>query len=314
MVDQRFFDLLGVTAAQVRYLLRHSWLTTDYSPVFDYSESAEDGSELPLVFDLGMSGGMDSLFFLIHGFRVLAVEANPLSALDVRHALKRYGRRLTVLTAAILNDDESDVHSSRSPLSDLPMREVDFFIHKERPDFSALDPDRVPRHARAATVAVRALSCADLVAEFGRPYGMKIDAEGADRACLTSLKRVGAIPRYLSAELPNVLKDGPEPAKELMRLLVSMGYSAFKLCRQSLYNARTVMAIHQLTNKSEIMVTRQGLGLGASGPSGEAAVDWIVGPRWREAAEVLADVEQWGPIWALNTLGEWFDLHARLPK
>ncbi|CAE8593139.1 unnamed protein product, partial [Polarella glacialis] len=100
---------------------------------------------------------------------------------------------------------------------------------------------------------------------------VKIDAEGADRACLSSLKAAGAMPRYLSTELPNLLTEGPEAAIALVQMLESMGYSWFKLCRQSIYNARTVLAVDQLTNKTDIMVSRQGVGLGASGLFGEAA-------------------------------------------
>merc|ERR1712194_44627 len=169
--------------------------------------------------------------------------------------------------------------------------------HRDRPDFSALDGERVPRHMRAGSVPVHAVSCAELVAKYGKPYGVKIDAEGADHACLTSLKRANAVPYYLSAELPNVLKEGSEPAVELLQLLTSMGYEEFKLCRQSLYNARTVLAVDQLTNVTELMVSRQGLGFGASGPFGEPAVDWLVGARWRSASAILPNLKSMGAVW-----------------
>lgn len=309
-----FFDLFGISPQQVRYMLQHTSLRDNYAPLHTYrpvpssSGSGDDVDAAPLMFDLGMSGGMDSLFYLMHGFRVVAVEANPMMVLDVQTALRRFGKRLRILTAAIVSDEELKDLTDPAHLTGA---EVDFHIHRNRPDFSALDGARVPMDVRAGTVPVRAVTCAELVAIHGRPYGVKIDAEGADRACLASLRRANASPPYLSTELPNVLKEGSDPAIELVMLLGSMGYAEFKLCRQSLYNSRTLLAISQETNLSELMVSRQGLGLGASGLFGEAAVDYVAGPRWRPASMILAELGPGGPVWVAGTMQEWFDLHAR---
>ncbi|CAE8611685.1 unnamed protein product, partial [Polarella glacialis] len=173
LLERRFFDIFGVTPTQIRYILDHTWLGDDYSPIFDYGtgDSSVDSegpgvAERPLIFDLGMSGGMDSLFYLVHGFKVLAVEANPMLALDVRTALNRYSSRVRILSAAIVSDGSESTDSEaegseaspmlESSLSEFGFREVSFHIHKERPDFSALDIDRVPRHKRAGTFPVRA--------------------------------------------------------------------------------------------------------------------------------------------------------------
>jgi len=187
-VQGLFFDIFGVTPTQIRYVLQHTWLGYDYPAIFDYnlnvptdfhlgqsrpSKVSEADRDLGdrLIWDLGMSGGMDSLYYLVHGFKVLSVEANPMLALDVRTALQRYGDQVHIIAAAIISDiSESDKNSGAAPalVSEPQKQEVDFHIHKERPDFSALDDDRVPRHMLAGTVRVRAVSCSELVAEFGR--------------------------------------------------------------------------------------------------------------------------------------------------
>lgn len=309
-LETTFFDLVGITPPQIRYTLLHTSLQDDYTPVFDYITGKHGSPRLtmPLVFDLGMSGGMDSLFYLTHGFAVVAVEANPLMCLDVRSALRRFGSTLRVLTAAIVSDE--DFAHMMDPRQ-MQGAEVEFHIHKSRPDFSALDRARVPAHEYAGTLPVRAITCAGLVATYGAPYGVKIDAEGADVACLKSLARTGAVPHYLSTELPNVFKGESSAAFDLVILLGSMGYGEFKLCRQSIYNARTVLTVNQDTNLSDLISSRQGLGLGASGLFGEAAVDYIAGPRWRPASAILAELVEGGPIWVAGTMQEWFDLHAR---
>lgn len=303
-----FFDVFGVTPVQIRYLLQHTSLLDDYSPIFPYDAVLLPEEERPVVFDLGMSGGMDSLFYLLHGFRVVSVEANPLVALDTQAAMQRFSRRLSIIPAAIISDEERSDMGDPGRMSGF---EVAFYIHRNRPDFSALDAKRVPPLVRAGTVPVRAMSCGELVALYGTPFGVKIDAEGADVKCLLSLRQAGVLPRYLSTELANLMKDGAREAFDLVLLLSSMGFTGFKLVRQTPYNARTVIGVDQETNLSSLLVSRQGLGLGASGPFGEAAVDYVAGPRWRGAAEVAAEVGEMGPVWAAMSMGEWFDLHAR---
>merc|ERR1712226_1789963 len=63
---------------------------------------------------------MDSLFYLMHGFNVLAVEANPFSVIDVRAAMRRYAEhhgtgQLRVLNAAIVSDEERAEMAGTSP-------------------------------------------------------------------------------------------------------------------------------------------------------------------------------------------------------
>lgn len=300
-----FFDVFGLTAAQVRYMLLHTSLQANYTPIADYSN---EGGEL-LIFDLGMSGGMDTLFYLLHGFRVVSVEANPMVVLDGYHGgLEQYSERLHVLNSVLREDSANLAENSDGGIAAV----LPFHIHRERPDFSALDESRVPPDQRAGTMPVPAISCAELVQRFRRPYGVKIDVEGAGESCLRSLRSAAAAPQYVSAELPHVIRDGEKEARDLVLLLVSLGYDKFKLCRQSLYNVRTVWSVDQETNQTDLASTRQGVGLGASGLFGEHAVDWRSGLKWRTAAEITSELGYWGPNYAVHTMMEWFDLHAKL--
>merc|ERR1712232_645579 len=103
-----------------------------------------------------------------------------------------------------------------------------------------------------------------------------------------------------------------DAAVALLTLLRSMGYTGFKLCRQAIYNSRTVVGVDQATNETNLLVSGQGLGLGASGPFGEASVDWIAGARWRSASMIVSELAHGGPVWVASTMEEWFDVHARL--
>ena len=46
--------------------------------------------DLPLIMDIGMNNGRDSLFYLRKGFRVVAVEANPILVKNAQQQLADY--------------------------------------------------------------------------------------------------------------------------------------------------------------------------------------------------------------------------------
>eukprot|EP00971_Amphidinium_carterae_P190485 3780375-Amphidinium_carterae.1 len=187
-VDALFYTAFGVSPSQIRYVLSAHSLHDNALPIAAMPDFLDQRRSWPretsLVFDIGMSGGMDTHFFLTHGFRVVAVEANPLIMQEAASALSRFDDQLVMLNLAIVDPGE-----------DGP---VAFHIHKERPDFSATGDERVPMESRGETVMVQAATCADLMAKYGIPLAIKIDAEGADVACLQSLRSSGLAPFYVS--------------------------------------------------------------------------------------------------------------------
>ena len=65
---------------------------------------------------------------------------------------------------------------------------------------------------------VPATTCAALIAKHGVPLVLKVDVEGADLMCLSSLRGLPQLPPYIAVEDHTALD-----------LLVSLGYSQFKL-------------------------------------------------------------------------------------
>jgi len=82
-------------------------------------------------------------------------------------------------------------------------------------------------------------------------------------------------------------------------LLMDLGYARYKACRQYIYSPAPC---EQGEYSSEV----PGCG---SGPFGEAAVDYLRGPRWADLADMPKDK---GWVAEFERGHDWFDLHARL--
>jgi hypothetical protein len=68
------------------------------------------------------------------------------------------------------------------------------------------------------------------IREFGVPYYMKVDIEGADRSCLEALLEFESRPIYVSIESE---KRDWSALEEEFDLLESLGYRQFAVCQQS---------------------------------------------------------------------------------
>ena len=125
-----------------------------------------------LAFDVGFYNGDDSALLLMHGYRVLAIEANPalVARGRVRFAEAIQRGQLTLLNQALART-EAEIGSV------LP-----FYVNRHewawssfhsnvgcRPRNSSQDCDARP---------VRAESCAALLAKYGVPLILKLDIEG----------------------------------------------------------------------------------------------------------------------------------------
>jgi hypothetical protein len=80
-----------------------------------------------------------------------------------------------------------------------------------------------PSHGKQvefSPMSVPVTTCADLIRQHGVPFYMKVDIEGYDGACLSSLEKQ-SLPRYISTEDPLQLDH-----------LLSLGYTSFKMVTQ----------------------------------------------------------------------------------
>ena len=161
-----------------------------------------------LVYDVGFNNGDDSAYYLNRGFRVVAVEANPELVEEgrIRFASEIAAGRLTLLNTAMWENRDA---------------KLSFYINNTESGQSSLDPERGKKGGDYQEVTVGTVSIKDLFAQYGVPWYLKIDIEGADEMVIRSLPRNGGVPKYISFELNHGC-----PAVEL---LSPLGYAGFKL-------------------------------------------------------------------------------------
>jgi FkbM family methyltransferase len=162
-----------------------------------------------LIYDIGLLDGADTAYYLFRGYRVVAVDANPLmiEAAKVRFAKEIATKRLTLLNVGI-----SETRG-----------EATFWI-SNKPQWSSFDRALASRDGTGhRPISVPTAPFSELLAQYGVPYYLKIDIEGNDKLCVEALKG-GMPPKYISAE-----SEGTEAILELLR---DVGYKRFKLVDQ----------------------------------------------------------------------------------
>jgi FkbM family methyltransferase len=210
-----------------------------------------------LIFDLGMHDGQDTDYYLKKGFRVVAVEANPVLA---EQAAERFADeiaqgRLNILNVAVAADTT----------------EFEFYVNGQNSKWSSIHKKWGARGARgfeAITVQGRRLE--EIVAEHGAPYYLKIDIEGADLTALQSVQHFPARPDFISVE------GGGE---NFLKLFSKLGYDRFAVVNQA-----EVPQMCPADPPREGCAVSHVFPMGASGPFGRD----IEGP-WMTYDEVLAE-------------------------
>jgi len=173
----------------------------------------------PLIFDIGCHTGEDSDFYLRKGFTVVAVEANPALCAGLRRRFSNQisERRFFLIEKAI---------AERTG-------EVTFFINMDATIWGTIREDWARRNARrgvrSETITVPSIRFSSLVEEFGVPYYLKIDIEGADSLCLDGLLPFEGRPRFVSFEIEHW-----SLLRKEMNTLTKLGYKKFKIVNQGL--------------------------------------------------------------------------------
>jgi FkbM family methyltransferase len=266
-----------------------------------------------LVFDIGMHNGDDTAYYLARGYRVVAVEANPIMCTTAR---ERFAREINAGQLSVRNIGIAETRGK-----------MDFWIssHTEWSSFHAENATK--GDAEAATITVETVTFQQLVEEEGTPFYLKIDIEMNDSLCLKDLAATASRPAYLSIE-SNVHADAD------IKLLESLDYRSFKCVRQ---NDLREITPQNVIYQQEFRRALTGLE-GLPRPAGRVrevlqrlhyrrhALDgWQFSPgssgplgmelpgRWLTPDEMLS---VWHQLIAYDLrlratgLGEWFDIHA----
>ncbi len=166
-----------------------------------------------MIFDLGLNDGEDTAFYLKRGFNVVALEANPVLCENV---LRRFDSDIGKGHLQVLNVAISDRSGSAK-----------FYVNLENDHWSSLDSTWAGRDGSTfKETTVECVTLRELFAQFGVPYYLKIDVEGADRTVLEQLRGSEVLPLFVSVEDCRLGFD-------YMRIMAACGYNAFKLLDQS---------------------------------------------------------------------------------
>ena len=181
----------------------------------------------PLIYDIGMFDGEDSRFYLHRGYRVVAVEADPLTCATTVERLREFveSGQLTVVNRAIA--------ASRGSVT---------FYRSANPDWGTIvdswQRDNAALGVPSQAITVEGITLADLVNEFGEAFYMKIDIEGMDRRALESLHASAVRPSYVSMETSLARDPSFEAVKREFEVMAGLGYDRFKIIDQQPLAAR----------------------------------------------------------------------------
>jgi len=229
-----------------------------------------------LVYDVGMNDGADSAFYLHEGYRVVAIEANPVLCERVREEFSNEIKsgQLTVLNVAV-----TDYATEK---------ELDFYVNLDVDHWSSLDPLWGTRDGtRFEIIKVRAIPFTHILAQYDIPHYLKVDVEGADLSVLRQLYGTAKKPQFISVE---------EHDLEYFPLLWGLGYRGFKIVNQA------ELPNHRYDGWQFKRGTSGPFGDEAPGqwmPFGDAVLDYMLNIRDCRGRHLFAN-------------GSWFDIHATL--
>jgi FkbM family methyltransferase len=158
-----------------------------------------------LIYDVGMSEGDDTAFYLHLGYNVVAIEADP-EVVDLakkRFASEIANGRLTVIPKAVSEKEGPQV----------------FYIYENRPGNASLE-NRGLKIAKKTVVPTTKF--APVLARYGVPFYLKVDIEGGEATVLRDLSR-DDLPQYVSVEMWGI---------DAICLLHALGYRKYQVVDQ----------------------------------------------------------------------------------
>ncbi|HLO88890.1 MAG TPA: FkbM family methyltransferase [Nostocaceae cyanobacterium] len=172
-----------------------------------------------LIIDVGVHLGEDTEFYLKKGFRVIGIEAHPQLYETTKKRLKPYidDGQLQLLNLAIAPQDG----------------EITFYANSDISVWGTTSPDWVKRNEAFGTnsiaMTVKSSKFENILQQFGIPYYLKVDIEGADLLCVKALQHFDSKPQFISIESSKTSWSG---LLEEFALLKELGYQKFKVIKQ----------------------------------------------------------------------------------
>jgi FkbM family methyltransferase len=261
-----------------------------------------------LIYDVGFHCGEDTEFYLSKGFKVVAIEAHPglYRAGQEKFADEIKSGRLTLVNVAVaetsgqISFSESDNDAWGSIRREIAQRNTQL-------------------GAASREITVEGRPFGEILRQFGIPYYLKVDIEGADFLCVKALLEFDERPQYISVEAGVNIFSGI--CKEIGSL-TSLGYAKFKIVRQG----HVPLQSCPFPAREGRFVKHQ-FAYGSSGMFGEEAPgEWVSGDRAIEGYRKIVRLERlfgsngWIRRLPLGTKiinvlqpdVSWYDTHASL--
>jgi FkbM family methyltransferase len=172
-----------------------------------------------LIYDVGAHLGEDTDFYLKKGFKIVAIEADPVLAERLRERFRSNlsDGSLVVIEAAIAENSG----------------EINFYVNQANSVWGTIRPNWAERNAFKGSpselIKVQAITFAEVLNKYGVPYYLKIDIEGADILCLESLMERPDRPRFVSIESE---KRSWRALLYEFEIFNRLGYLRFKIVNQ----------------------------------------------------------------------------------
>jgi FkbM family methyltransferase len=185
-----------------------------------------------LIYDVGLHNGADTAYYLHKGFRVLAIEANPILTAA---AQVRFKKEIALGLLTVLNIGVADREGTLS-----------FWVNDANDTQSSFDLARATSHGLCHEVRVSSYPLSAVTKEYGVPYYLKSDIQGNDFLCIKTLDP-SDLPKYISVELDSPQTTGQSNDEHnLIADLQAIGYRRFKIINQTTFTDSTPIFDNQV--------------------------------------------------------------------
>lgn len=236
--------------------------------------------KLPLIFDVGMHEAQDTDFYLKKGFRVVAVEANPLL---VEKAAEHYEKEIAEGRLTILNKGIAKKPGTFT-----------FYLNETHSEWSSFVKEIGAREGAYHEIQVECMPLGELLDKYGCPYYLKIDIEGHDFIALKALEGRTEKPNYVSVE---------NGSQDILDFFHAQGYTEFKFINQG-----------KVTEQECPQPAREGQYVEYTFPYGSSGLFGEETPgEWVDYPTICKQVNDYWSIPNRDALVHgWFDVHAKL--
>lgn len=243
--------------------------------------------EYSIIYDVGMHEGQDTIFYLKKGFKVVAIEANPMLC-DKAAQNKEFQAYIKTGQLVVLNMGIASIEGN-----------MDFYINNKNSEWSSFNKDIAERAGDICEkINIQCTELSNIIKRYGNPYYVKIDIEGYDHIALQSLEKAAIYPKFISVE----------NGSGMVKTLNKMGYNCFKYIKQN--NIYETVLPKPAKEGKQIDFN---FIFSSSGPFGEETTG-----EWKSYEEVAGEISK---VWDIETGAKnpnhddsrdgWFDLHAR---